>query len=452
MKTTFIRPNIGRLPSGPFLDDGRMEPLEMAVLAGLTPPDVECALYDDRIEAIPYDEPTDLVAISAHTYTARRAYEISAEFRKRGVPVVMGGFHPTLAPDEAAQHSDAVYTGDAEFQWADVIEDARNGELKARYSAPVGAPQVGGVLPRRDLFADKDYLPIALMQFSRGCRYGCSFCAIHGFFHHNHSVRPTNEVLAEIEQLDDRVIFFVDDNFLADHEAAKPFLRELIPLGVRWVSQASIDMADDPELMDLLEASGCLGHVVGFESLDPRSLREMRKAPNLLRGDWDRYQAQCEILRAHHLQTWAAFVLGCDHDTEQSVRETVDFAIENKFCFAAFNILMPYPGTPLYDQLAAENRLLFDGQWWLHPDYRFNHAAFVPRNMTPDQLTEAAYYCRKKFNTKASIFRRVWDFKTHLSSLTRLGIYLQYNPLVAREALLKQGMLFGLSRHLVRPR
>jgi len=451
VRVTFVKPNIGRLEHSLYVDEGRMEPLQLGVLAGLTPPDVECVLYDDRIERVPLDEPTDLVAITVEIYTARRAYELAAEYRRRGVPVVLGGFHPTLFPDEAARHADAIFVGDAETRWAEVVEDARRGELKPRYDARPGAPQAGGVLPRRDLFRGKGYLPITLMQFSRGCRFSCDFCAITAYFDRRHHPRPTRDVLAELEAQDRKLVFFVDDNFLSDREAAKRFLRELVPLKLRWVSQASIDMTEDPELMELLERSGCLGNVIGFESLDLGNLVGMRKGPAVRRG-WESYQRQVEVLRDHHLQTWAAFTLGHDNDTVASIRETLDFALANKFCFAAFNILMPYPGTPLYRRLADEGRLLWDGQWWLHPEYRFNHAAFVPRNMTPDELTQACWSCREEWNRVGSIFRRVWDFKTHLSSLTRLMVYLQYNPIYAREAFRKQGMLFGLLRDSIRPR
>jgi radical SAM superfamily enzyme YgiQ (UPF0313 family) len=449
MKITFIKPSIGRTGHSLFVDEGRMEPLQLGVIAGLTPPDVECVLYDDRLEAIPYDEPTDLVALTVETYTARRAYEVAAQFRARGVPVIMGGFQPSLAPEECAPHADSIYIGDAEFLWGEVVEDARRGALRPVYRAQVGVPQAGGIQPRRDLFKGKGYLPITLMQFSRGCRFACSFCAVSVFFERTQFVRQTREILAEIESQERRLIFFVDDNFLSDRAAAKRFLRELVPMRVRWVSQASIDMTDDPELMDLLEASGCLGNVIGFESLDPRNLRSMKKAANLTHRDWDHYRTQCEVLRRHHLQTWAAFTLGHDWDTVDSVRATLDFAMEHKFAFAAFNILVPYPNTPLYEQLRSENRLLWDGKWWLHPDYRFNHAAFVPKNMTPDGLTEACWYCRSRWNTPYSIFQRMWDFKTHLHSPTRLAVYLGYNPLFAKETLKKQGMRFGRFRDSV---
>lgn len=447
MKITFIMPNIGRQEHSLYVDEARMEPLSLGVLAGLTPPDVECVLYDDRMEEIPYEEPTDLVAISIEIYAARRAYEIAAEYRARGVPVILGGAHPTLYPEESQAHCDSLYIGDAEFRWAEAVEDARRGELKPTYHAKVGVAQPEGVQPRRDLFVGKGYLPLTLMQFSRGCRFACDFCAVSAYFNKTQYIRPTREVLQEIQSQERKYIFFVDDNFLSNHEAAKQFLRDLIPLKIRWVSQASLDMTGDLELMELLAESGCLGNVVGFESIDPQSIRSMKKAPNLMaNGEWDRYQSQVEILRDFHLQTWATFTLGHDYDTVESILETHDFAMRNRFCFAAYNILMPYPGTPLYDRLNAEGRLLWDGKWWLHPEYRFNEAAFVPKNMSPAELSETIWRCRDAWNRPSSIFKRMWDFKTHMSSLTRLGLYLAYNPLYAKESYKKQGMLFGRAR------
>lgn len=456
MKVTFVKPNIGRLDHSLYVDEGRMEPLQLGVLAGLTPSNVDCVLYDDRMETIPYDDPTDLVAITVEVYTARRAYEIADEYRRRGVPVILGGFHPTMFPEECQQHADAIFKGDAELGWGQVIADVRRGKLQPVYESPSGIPQPNGVQPRRDLFRGKGYLPVSLIQFSRGCHFSCDFCAISVFFNRRHHIRSTRDVLQEIENQDRKFLFFVDDNFLCDHASAKKFLRELIPLRIRWVSQATLDMTEDLELMDLLVRSGCMGNVVGFESLDPRNLASMKKAPNLPRRDhrrflrhgWDAYERPVQVLRDHHMLTWAAFTLGHDFDTVDSIRETSDFAMHHKFAFAAYNILMPYPSTPLYKRLQAESRLLYGGKWWLHPEYRFNHAAFIPKNMTPDELTEACWECRAKWNTLGSICWRMCDLKTHLYSPIRLLGYWQYNPLFAREAFKKQGMRFGLfQRH-----
>jgi radical SAM superfamily enzyme YgiQ (UPF0313 family) len=441
MKLTLIKPNIGRRAHSLYVDEARMEPLQLGVLAGMTPPDVEVVLYDDRMEAIPYDEPTDLVAITVETFTARRAYEISAEFRRRGVPVVMGGMHATLLPDEVACHADAVFLGDAETLWQQVLADAQAGQLQPRYRALSGIPQPG-ILTRRDLFQGKGYLPLTLLQFSRGCCFACDFCAVSVFFDRTQYRRRIAEVVQEIEAQDRRVLFFVDDNLLANHAAAKELFRALIPLRVRWVSQGSIDMTRDPELMDLMMRSGCLGYVIGFESVDGRSLRAMKKSANLAGGFHD-YAPQLRILREYGVQVWGSFTLGHDFDTPESIERTMEFALENKFAFAAFNILMPYPNTPLYRRLHAEGRLLYDGVWWRHPTYRFNATPFVPRLMSADELTAAGWRARQQFNSPGSIVRRAFDFKTNMRTPYRLGLYLAYNPLFRKEVHKKHGMHFG---------
>ncbi len=441
MKLTLIKPNIGRMGHSLYVDEGRMQPLQLGVLAALTPPDVEVTLVDDRMEDVPYDEATDLVAMTVETFTARRAYEISAEYRRRGVPVVLGGFHPTLAPDEAAAHADAIYTGDAEDLWPQVIDDAKRSALERHYVGRPGVPHPR-VFVRRDLYRGKGYLPITLMQFGRGCRYACSFCAVSSFFDQQHYLREVREVVREIEHAEAKTIFFVDDNVAASHEALKALCRELIPLKVRWVSQASLDITHDPELLSLMVKSGCLGHVIGFESIDERNLRAMKKAPNV--SAFNGYKRELEILRDVGLQTWAAFTLGHDYDTRASIEDTLEFALTNKFAFAAFNILVPYPRTALYAKLAEEGRLLYDGKWWLHPRYRFNYAAFRPALMEPDELTEACQDARAKFNSVGSIVRRMFDFKTHLRSPYRLAVYLGYNPLFRKEVFKKHGMRFGL--------
>jgi hypothetical protein len=353
VKITFIMPNLGCLENGAYVDEGSMEPLPLAVLAGLTPPDVECVLYDDRIEPIPFDESTDLVAISVEIFTARRSYEIAAEYRARGVPVIMGGFHPTLSPDECLEHADAVFLGDAESLWARVVEDARRGALRRVYRAPPGPAQAGGVLPRRDLFRGKKYLPISLVQFSRGCRFACNFCAISSYFGARHFVRRTREVLDGSRR--DRRLVFVDDNFLS---ITRRGLHELVPPGSAGSRRP--DRHDVRSRTHGPRGERLRGNVIGFESLNAANLRAMGKGPAMRlkeRGanatGWDRYDGAVETLRQHHLQTWAAFTLGHDQDTAETIRETCDFAIAKRFCFAAFNILMPYPSTPLYDRLSA---------------------------------------------------------------------------------------------------
>jgi radical SAM superfamily enzyme YgiQ (UPF0313 family) len=442
VKVTFIKPNIGRREHSLYVDEARMEPLQLGVLAGLTPPDIEVVLYDDRMEAIPYDEPTDLVAITVETYTARRAYEIAEAYRQRGIPVIMGGMHVSLLPEEVSAHADSIFVGDAETVWAEVLADAKRRQLKPKYYGPPGVAQLAGTLPKRDIYKGKGYLPISLMQFTRGCRFACRFCAVSQYFDKKHYIRCIDEVLKEIDAQDRRFLFFIDDNIASSHEALKALCKALIPLKVQWISQASLDVTRDLELMKLLEKSGCWGNVTGFESITPASLRDAKKSPNI--PGFSSYKNEVAILRDHGMQTWAAFTLGYDHDTPASIRETVDFALDSKFTFAAYNILMPYPGTPLYQALAQEQRLLYGGKWWLHPEYRFNNAAFVPKLMTPDELTEACHQARVRFNTLPSLLHRFSDMQTNMRALNRAFLYWKYTLLFRKEVYKKHQMRFGL--------
>ena len=437
-----IKPTIGRREHSLYVDEGRMEPLMLGILAGLTPEEHEVVLHDDRMESIPYDDPTDLVAITVETYTARRAYEIASEYRKRGVPVIMGGMHVMLLPKEVKQYADSIFMGDAETLWPQVLEDASRGQMQKIYDAPAGVGQIGGIKPRREIYRGKDYLPISLMQFSRGCRFECSFCAVSKYFARKHYIRRIDEVLQEIEEQERKFIFFVDDNIASNRQALKELCQELISMKINWVSQASLDVTHDTNIMKSMADSGCIGNVMGFESITPDSLKDAKKVSNI--AGFSNYEREIGVLRDYAMQTWAAFTLGYDNDTYDSIMATMEFARKNRFTFAAFNILTPYPNTPFYDKLAQQNRLLYDGQWWLHPKYRFNHAAFVPKNMTPDELTKACHEARTQFNSIPSLLYRFSDVKTNLKSLWRAANYLRYATLFRKEVHKKHSMKFGL--------
>ncbi|MCH4887814.1 B12-binding domain-containing radical SAM protein [Acidaminobacter sp. JC074] len=442
MKLTLIKPNMGRMMTGSYVDEGRMEPLQIGILAALTPSDVEVVFYDDRMEDIPFEDQTDLVAITVETFTAKRAYEIAAIYREKKVPVVIGGMHPTLLPEEAMRYADAIMTGDAENVWTLMIEDAKSGLLKKHYKGDFSCKPQKNVFPRRDLFENKGYLPISLMQFSRGCTNGCHFCATSVYFNKTHHCRDIQAVVDEIKSQKLKLVFFVDDNIVSDHERAKDLFRALIPLKIKWVSQASIDMTEDEELMRLMMKSGCLGNVIGFESIKAETLSGMNKGHNI-GENFDAYKGQLQILRKYGHQTWAAFTIGHDEDTLDSIYETLKFAKKNKFAFAAFNVLMPYPSTKLYEDLKSQNRLLYDGNWWLHDDFRFNHAPYMPQNMTSDDLTQIGFECRKSFNSITSIIYRATDLKTNMRTPYKFITYLIYNPLFRKEVYKKQSMILG---------
>ena len=198
MKITLIKPSIGRMGNRLYIDQGRMEPLQLGIIAVLTPHDIEVKLFDDRIDSIDYDEQTDLVVITVETFTAKRAYEIAEEYGQRNIPVIMGGMHPTLIPEEAKQHADSVYIGDAEFLWDKVIRDLKIGKLQGMYKSSAGVPQPG-VFTRRDIFKGKGYLPLSLIQFSRGCIYQCNFCATSAYFQYKHYCRHLQFEQIQIE-------------------------------------------------------------------------------------------------------------------------------------------------------------------------------------------------------------------------------------------------------------
>src|SRR5262245_50440643 len=210
MHLTIVHPAIGRRPGVNYMRTWQMESLPAAVLAGLTPKDVTISFHDDRMEGIPFDEPTDLVAISVETYTAMRAYQIASEFRRRGVPVVMGGFHATLVPDEVSEYADATILGEAEGLWPQVIEDFQNGRLQRVYQSP-RRPALANLRPDRSIFRGKRYLPIGLIEAGRGCHLRCEFCAVQSYFKNTQTRRPTEEILDEIRRMKKPLYFFVDD-------------------------------------------------------------------------------------------------------------------------------------------------------------------------------------------------------------------------------------------------
>ena len=410
MRLTLIHPAIGHHGKS-YIRAWQMEPLPAAVLAGLTPPDVQVRFYDDRVEDIPYDEPTDLVAISVETYTARRAYQISSQYRRRGVPVVMGGFHATLVPEEAQHFAEALVVGEAELIWPQLIDDFRHGKLQPRYSSS-SRPSLGGVRPRRSIFLGKNYLKLGLVEAGRGCHFRCEFCAIQSVFKNTQTRRPIDDILADIKAHPRPIYFFVDDNITSNMKQAKEFFRALIPLKIRWVSQASINAAHDEEFLQLVKDAGCHMLLIGFETLNPLTLKSMQKEFNTMKGGYEKALAN---LRRFGIRLYPTFILGYDEDTEQTVRETLNFALRHRFYLTAFNHLTPFPGTPLYSRLESEGRLVFD-RWWLDPSYRYGMVPFYSRGLPPKEIERLCLEARQTFYGLPSVLRRSLDFGVNCQS------------------------------------
>ncbi len=425
MKVVCIRPGLWAKATSPLLSFTHQEPLALAILAGLTPNHVDFSAVDDRFEPIPYEVPWDLVALSVGTFEARRAYAIADEFRRRGRRVVMGGFHPTFCPDEALEHADAVAIGQAEGTWTAILADAADGVLKPRYECPEQV-SLDGVLPNRHVFAGKRYAPISVVQSVRGCRFACDFCAIQAFYRNRLYRRPVADVLSELRAAGRRRVFFADDNLIADRDAAKELLIAIRPLGLKWTTQISIDVVDDPALMDLLVTSGCQSVVIGLESLHEDNLGQMRKGWSRVSEYGDRLAA----LRQRGIMVYGTFVFGYDHDTLDSVTTTLEFALRHKLFLANFNHLLPYPGTPLYRRLEESGRLRYP-KWWLDPRYHWGDVAFIPKNMAPDELADACHRARSTFHNIFNILGRLLDRRANGRNLDNIWTHLLAN-LVSR--------------------
>jgi radical SAM superfamily enzyme YgiQ (UPF0313 family) len=402
-RLTIVHPCVGRRPGEKrYVRTWQMEPLPAAMLASLAPADIEVRFFDDRLEPIPYDQPTDLVAISIETYTARRAYQIASEFRRRGAPVVMGGFHATLCPGEVAEHCESLVIGEAETLFPGVIDDYRHGRPQPIYRGTSRPPLTA--TPDRSIFRGKKYLPIRLVEFARGCRFHCDFCAIQTFFQATHSHRSVESVIGELRQVSraKQMVFFIDDNLTSGMDEAKELMRALIPLKLRWVSQMAINGAFDEEALDLMRRSGCVGTLIGFESLDPPTLHQMNKQFNLMRGGAREAVAN---MRRFGLSVYGTFIFGYDHDSPDTVRAAVEFAHDEGLFIAAFNHITPFPGTPLYQRLASQGRLLFDA-WWNDPRYRYNMIPFRPKTMGAEELARLCIDARRRFYSWSSIAQR----------------------------------------------
>lgn len=435
----FVRPNFGD-----FRSKDAMTPLVAALLKGLTPPDIEFRLADERVEPVPLDADVDLVAMSVETFTARRAYELADAFRARGLPVVMGGHHPTLCPDEAARHADAVVTGDAEGSWPQVLADAAAGQLRRFYQGgPAAAP---GCLDM-SVFAGRRYAPLSLIQHGRGCRFACDFCSVRAFYGASRPAHPVAATLDAFARASERRVFFVDDNLFADRQAFAELVDGITAINrarrpwrrVQWCCQASIDVTRDDDLLDRMAESGCFLVLIGFESLSATNLGEMAKGWNHGRSAYDH-----AVTRLHDrgIMIYGTFVFGYGADTPASFGEAVEFARSRRLCIANFNPLTPTPGTPLYDRLRSEGRLLYE-RWWLDPDYRYGKAVFRPERMTPEELERGCLEARMDFYRPRSIAARLWRRPAGVFFPRNLSIALIGNLVSRAEILAKQGRRLG---------
>jgi radical SAM superfamily enzyme YgiQ (UPF0313 family) len=379
-----------------------MPQLSLGVIAALTPDDVELDQVEEEIEEIDFGKHYDLVGISCMTASARRAYELSAIFRKNGTPVVLGGIHPTVLPDEAQAYCDSVVVGEAEGCWATLISDFKSNRLKPRYRS-FDFDLAG--FPRPRLNHNHTPFHVTPIFCTRGCPYNCEFCSVTGLFGRKFRHRRVQDIVAEVASRDSKKFFFLDDNITGDVRFATDLFTALSELKIRWVGQASIALAKNKPLLRLARRSGCAGLFVGLESVSAENLKKLRKTS----GNVEEYRAAIKVFRDAGIFLQASLVFGFDDDDKSIFERTLDFLVKNRVPSATFNILTPYPGTAVYERFKREGRLLSEN--W--QDYNHRTVVFRPKKLTPDELAEGFIWLGRNFYNKTSVFYRFFPNFRH---------------------------------------
>ncbi len=407
--------------------------LSLAMVAAITPSDVEVAITDENVDTVDFDEDVDLVGLTAMTMHAPRAYEIAQKFRSRGVPVVMGGIHASTLSEEVKEHVDAVVIGEAENIWGNLIDDFKKGNLKPYYRAESYCSLKNLPVPRLDLLKKKSYMASNCVQTTRGCPFDCSFCSVSQFFGKTYRMRPVEEVVSEVKSLDDGFVIFIDDNIVGNPKYAKELFRALIPLKITWGSQGSLTMVKDKELLELAAKSGCVSMFIGIESLSENNLAMVNKKFNKPKE----YAQSIKKIHDYGIMVNGAFIFGFDHDDETIFEKTVEFVEENRIEVATYHILTPLPGTKLFRQLETEGRI-FERRW---EKYNGSYALYRPRLITEKTLEKGYNWAYQKTYSYKSIAKRV--LYPHSRIIPQLGLNIGFRRIAKR---IPEGKLSNLSK------
>ncbi len=377
--------------------------LALTTVAALTGSDWYVSIVDENTQHLDFSVLPDLAAISLMTPLAKRGYEIADMLRERGVPVVLGGIHPTMMKDEAKTHADAVVIGEAEGVWSQLLADFRQGNLKPFYKANCFCSLNELRNPRRDLLDRNSYFFVNTTQTTRGCPFDCEFCSVTSFYGRTYRVRPIEEIVNEISRWKGGFVFFVDDNIAGIPSYAKELFRALVPLEIKWFSQASLRIVKDRELLALAQRSGCKGLFIGFESLSQESLRAIGKSMNFV----NEYKEGVKLIHDHGIGIQGSFIFGTDNDDQSVFSDVLRFIERTHLEAALFSILTPFPGTKIQRTLQREHRII-------HYDwerYDMNHVVFEPKRMTPEELQDGFNWAYKRLYGYKSILTRLFPFK-----------------------------------------
>ena len=380
--------------------------LAIPTLAALTPAEHEVRIFDENVEEIDYGWPADLVGISVMTMFAPRAYEICAEYRGRGARTVLGGIHPSMLPEEALNHADSVVVGEAEQIWSVVLQDACNNKLERIYRADRLVDLTCSPAPDRSALSRSRYFTDSI-QTTKGCPFSCEFCSVHAFDGQRIRHKSVEQVVREIRNIQaspsrykrKKAVFFTDDNLIADIKFARELVDALEPLEINWMCQASMNVAQDDDLLGRMRRSGCGAVFIGFETISPENLGQMHKAVNR-RHD---YAQVIQAIQSHGMLVQASFILGYDSDTSESFDELVEFVRQHHLFAPVFNILTPFPGTKLFERLKADGRILHED--WSRYDTR--HVVFSPVCMSPEELANGYRKVVQEVYSFASIAERL---------------------------------------------
>jgi radical SAM superfamily enzyme YgiQ (UPF0313 family) len=444
MKILLVSPERERKKEEAFLF--KLGFLNLPYVAAVTPPGVEIRIIDEAYEKIDFDQKVDLVGLTAQTPVAPRAYQIAGEFKKRGVPVVMGGAHASMLPDEALQHVDAVVIGEAEEVWPALIEDLKKGRLKRTYQGNGFVDPAGLPLPRRELLHSKLYFPLKLLETTRGCPHRCDFCGVSKFFGFRYRHRPIEEIERELGNLflkgpvfppvakkllsrfnkdlpyflKRRLLYIIDSNVAGDRRFCLELVSVLKGFDLLWYGHAPVSVAFDPELLKGFAESGCIALNIGFESFSEKNLEVMGKGFNRP----PRYAEAVQRVHDHGIGIMGTFIVGLDDDDPGVFQRIIDFSIEYRLDWALTFIMAPYPGTESFDRLEKEGRIL-TRDWG---KYDSLNVVFQPLKMSPEELRQGMRRVWKEVFSFPSICKRVLK-RPWIHPLFYLGLNWQFHRL-----------------------